>query len=854
MEDATLRQFFKVIIAEAGLFMLFFGRLVKLDVIKQKGRIFFDVALVALALLSIGAYFEFGWKRYDQYMNPHDCYHYYMGAKYSQEHQYFDLYRTSLIADKEMRGVYTQSHIRNLDTHRYESVGAVIRDKGKYTERFTPERWEEFRKDILYWQSVMPVYKWNRVLKDKGYNATPVWNGVARFLTEMTPTNSVWGMRLLTYIDLVFLVAMFLMLWAAFGWRVMLIAIIFHGTNYFMAHVHIKGAILRLDWVAMLVVATCLIKMRWYKTAGGLMAYAGMARVFPMIFCFGLGAKAGWNGLAWLRDKYRKASQPTPLDQRYIAFFASFLIVCILLVAGSAFYDGGLHLWGNFFEKIGVHNKDISTTRAGFKYIFLWEAANKAAAFEEHKLLWQSIMALVLLITAFVSRKAEDYETIPLSFIPVFFLTSPTFYYYVMLVVPLLLFLPKIEAPERTIGGALLFLLSGAAFTTGFFLPHHFQFFFLLSCGMLILTLFMAFTVLVAPAATAVSPPEPKPKSSRDNSAALRKLLPFAAGLAAAAFVCVAAFAGYRLIAGEPEASKEECELVFVGDVMLSRNVARSVTTMNRPFSYPFERTASLLQEADLAFCNLESPISGRGERVEKNYTFNAPPRAIEGLTYAGFDVVSLANNHILDHGPVAMEDTIRHLEGKGIRQVGLCTNDGPQEPGIFERHGVRIAYLAYCDPVPKYSYAQEFYVFDKRPAKSTREALARDITALKEKANIIVVSLHWDIEYKLEPSKHSRELGRFIIDQGAHIVAGHHPHVLQDPEVYKKGLIIYSMGNFVFDQHSRPPTRKSRIYRVLVNKHGIAEADYMPCDIPKGIWQPTPSVESFIPLIGAPS
>lgn len=856
MDDVIRRQALKIVIASLAIVLAVLWHFVKRGKIRGKAELCFDVALILVAAASVFAYFEFGWLRFGRYMNPHDVYHYYIGAKYSQEHGYFDLYRCSLIADKEMQGIYKQGTIRNLETHRTESAAQVLKEKDKYKAHFTPERWEEFKKDIAYFQSVMPAYKWNRVLGDKGYNATPVWNSVARWLCEHAPTDSVWAMRCLTYIDLVCLVLMFLTVWAAFGWRVMLFAVIFHGTNYFMAFVHIKGAFMRLDWLALVIMALCLLRLRWYKTAGGLLAYAGMARVFPVIFGFGLGAKMVFNGLAAAWDRIKKHTHPTPLNRDYIAFFLALAVVSVLLVGASAFYDGGFHLWRNFFSKIAVHDKDISTTRAGFKYIFLWSVANKAQVFEQRQIAWWSIIIVVLLVTAFLARKAEDYETVAIGFIPVFFMTAPTFYYYVMLLVPMFLFLPKIERASRLSGVILMFLLSIAAYIAGFRLEHHFKFFFVCSCMLLGLCAYLGLCVLIPNRTPAASQPAPEAKQWRPLGPHMRRILPFMAGFGAALLLGGIVMAGVTYFGDalpKPEVNKSSPRrsLVFVGDVMLSRNVAKSVAAKGGDYTYPFQATATILQEADAAFCNLECPISGQGAVVEKNYNFNADPAAVNGLAYAGFDVVSVANNHILDSGPPAMEDTLRLLDEKGIRPAGLCVNDAPQEPVILDLDGVRVGYLAYCDPVPKYSYAREFYVFDKRPAKGDRETLSRDIAMMRPKVDIIVVSMHWGVEYVLDPSDHTRELGRFIIDQGADIVAGHHPHVQQEPEVYKSGLILYSMGNFVFDQHSRPPTRVSRIYRVVVGAHGVERAEYLPLEIPKGEWQPRPTAQAFVPIAG---
>ena len=294
----------------------------------------------------------------------------------------------------------------------------------------------------------------------------------------------------------------------------------------------------------------------------------------------------------------------------------------------------------------------------------------------------------------------------------------------------------------------------------------------------------------------------------------------------------------------------DKVELVFVGDVMLSRNIAKTVEARGADFTFPFMLAAPYVRRADVAFCNLECPISGRGEKIEKRYTFNAPAKSIEGLEFAGFDVVSLANNHVLDYGVAALDDTTAHLRSASIEHVGLSTKGQPQTPIVKQVRGLTIGYLAYTDPRTPYAHAKEYdkLGFDTNPAKATFDQCKADIAALKQKVDIVAVSMHWGIEYKLKPGPLQRELGRFLIDQGVHIVAGHHPHVQQDPEWYKGGVIIYSMGNFVFDQWSRPPTRIGRLYRVLAGKEGISSLEYLPLAIERKTgYVTTPTANAFV-------
>lgn len=864
--DINDRHAAKLILIVAALILLWFWRRYQTKGLPSGGKIVFNTSLIGVALLSVFAYFEFGWMRYEQYMNPHDVYHYYMGAKYSPEHKYFDLYRTTLVADAELGRQYRQSTIRDLNTHSYESAAGVLARADSYRDAFTPARWEEFKKDTNYWRGVMPDYKWQRLLRDKGYNATPVWNGIARFVAERAHTENVWAMRLLTYFDLILLTMAFGGIWAVWGWRAMAFAVIFHGTNFFMAFVHIKGAFLRLDWVVALVLATLAIYRSHYKSAGILMAFAASTRVFPLLFVFGLGIKCAENGLRFLWGRWRKSDRATPLNLSYLQFFVAFGVALALLCGGSLLTDSGPELWKNFAEKISLHNGDISTNRAGFKYVFLGGEDNKAAAFEQGQTMWRLLLAGALLLCALLARRLRDWETVPFSFAPVFFLTAPTFYYFVVLLVPLLFYLPGIAQRSRMLGAMSLFVLSATGYLLSFKYDHHFQLFFLMSCGLLAYVGYSMVAALIG---------------GTMNKKQLGGLGAFVVGLVVAILLGGGGVAAWRLAAAPaapqetpavntpaatpqetpaatpvpPSATAEDssgsAELVFVGDVMLSRNVAKSIVGTEKDFTFPFAGAAPYTQKADIAFANLECPVSGRGEKLpNKNYVFNAPPESVAGLVYAGFDLVSLANNHTLDYGTIALVDTEQHLDDAGILHFGVTEKETPQTPVKLTAKGITVGYLGYCDPVPRYSYAREFDAFDRGPAKGTREALARDIAALRPQVDILVVSMHWGIEYA-QPNEHQIALGRFIIDSGADIVAGHHPHVQQDPEVYNGKLIIHSMGNFIFDQWSKDGVRDSRLYRVTVTKQGVTAADYVPMTIPRYLWQPT-ATGAPVPVIAA--
>ena len=258
----------------------------------------------------------------------------------------------------------------------------------------------------------------------------------------------------------------------------------------------------------------------------------------------------------------------------------------------------------------------------------------------------------------------------------------------------------------------------------------------------------------------------------------------------------------------------QSLEFLFVGDMMLSRGVGAQMIRRD-DFYYPFRRIALTLRGSDFVFGNLEGPVSSRGINQGSEYSFRADPRAIDGLRFAGFDVLSIANNHILDWGREAMFDTIDILEMNGIRAVGAGKDlEEANAPAILDVEGVSVAVFAYTNLYPWGLVAGEDYpgVSDFR-----LERILEDIRAIQDDVDLVVVSYHWGDEYVERSSEEQRALARAIIDAGADLIVGHHPHVVGELEKYKHGWIAYSLGNFVFDQNFSEETMQGVILRVLV-------------------------------------
>ncbi len=242
--------------------------------------------------------------------------------------------------------------------------------------------------------------------------------------------------------------------------------------------------------------------------------------------------------------------------------------------------------------------------------------------------------------------------------------------------------------------------------------------------------------------------------------------------------------------------------LIFVGDIMLDRGVEYMIEKKgNGDFKFPFLKITDELKKADILFGNLEGPISDKGTKVGSIYSFRADPKVIEGLTFAGFDILSVANNHAFDYGRLALEDTFLRLKEAGIDYVGGGFSNSIFQPLIKETNGVKIAFLAFTNLCPDSWKATETKSGIDCVSKRDFENIKNIIQETKKSVDILIISLHSGEEYVLEPNQFQMEFSEMIIDSGADLVIGHHPHVVQKNEKYNNGLIFYSLGNFVFDQ-----------------------------------------------------
>ncbi len=258
--------------------------------------------------------------------------------------------------------------------------------------------------------------------------------------------------------------------------------------------------------------------------------------------------------------------------------------------------------------------------------------------------------------------------------------------------------------------------------------------------------------------------------------------------------LCLSAVLLFAL--SETPEKPQRVTLVAVGDVCLANGVEKAMATRGR--GYPFAALKPMLRRADIAFCNLECCLGTSGHKVPKKYNFRGHPRGALALKEAGFQVVSLANNHSLDYGKPALAETLRLLDKQGLKPVGAGNTLAEAHAlRIVNAKGMRIGFLAYLGLFPAVVPLRS-----NEPGVSMADlgAIRRDVTAARKKADFLIVSMHAGVEYTFKHSARQQQIAHTAIDSGADMVIGHHPHVVQDTETYKGKQIFYSLGNFVFD------------------------------------------------------
>lgn len=281
--------------------------------------------------------------------------------------------------------------------------------------------------------------------------------------------------------------------------------------------------------------------------------------------------------------------------------------------------------------------------------------------------------------------------------------------------------------------------------------------------------------------------------------------------------------------------------LLFTGDINPSRCPARAALEAD-DFTVPYVAVADVLQAADLTIGSLDGALSDRTApapcATETEYNLVGPTRTVEGLTYAGFDVVTLATNHAQDCGHLGfvcegltLIDTLGALRSAGLEPVGAGRNLAEARRAVIvERNGLRVAFLA-VSAVGDFAWASDDTAGTAPLSDAHLQQVLRDIATTHDTADVVIVLVHWGIEYDDTPSTDQRRWARRMVDAGADLIVGNHPHVTQPIEALDGGLVAYALGNFVFDQDP-DATRHGVVLETIFEPEGLRSWRTLPIEI----------------------
>lgn len=260
-------------------------------------------------------------------------------------------------------------------------------------------------------------------------------------------------------------------------------------------------------------------------------------------------------------------------------------------------------------------------------------------------------------------------------------------------------------------------------------------------------------------------------------------------------------------------------DLLFVGDIMLGR-VVKEVVRAKGDHRSPFLQVADQLRAADLTIANVECALTDALDPPydPTTYSLVARTESALGLSFAGVDAVTLANNHTSEFGASVMLDTLKTLEARAIVPFGMGRDfQQAHQPAVLWAGRLRVALLGYSDlfvggeatsKSPGLSYARE-------------DQIRQDIASAAKLADLVIPYFHWGDEYTADPNSRQKQLAHLAVDAGASAVIGSHPHWVQAIEMYRGRPIVYSLGNFVFDQNWSIETRQGMVAHLLFQPDG---------------------------------
>ena len=409
------------------------------------------IVVGVMGVVAFLTFFNFGFWHFPNFVHGWDTFHYYIGSKYFKELHYERLYECVATADSEEPNLRRRVELRkimNLRTNVVETTANILAHPERCKQHFSDARWESFKNDLRYFRTLENPRRWDDAQTDHGFNGTPVWAIMGTLLSNLAPASRL-DILLLDAIDVVLITIMTGLLWWAFGWRTVSVALIVFATNFPSRWYWIGGSFLRWDWLFWMGVGVCLMKKERPFWAGAAIAYAALLRIFPgFLFAAPLIA---------LGYHYVKTRQ---WDRRYLRLIMGGAVAVAVLIPVSFAVTGSPGIYPEFLRNTAKHSETPLTNHMGLRTVVHFrpaEAANRMntpamvdpwlrwkearlRAFHESLPLYLSLVACYLVLIGLAIRKVEPWVTVVLSATVISFGSELTCYYYAFLIIPALLY------------------------------------------------------------------------------------------------------------------------------------------------------------------------------------------------------------------------------------------------------------------------------------------------------------------------------------------------------------------------------------------------------------------------------
>jgi hypothetical protein len=349
-------------LAVLGLALLGWGAALRRAGRPEAHRRLRDRMLAVLGVVAALTYVNFGFFHFGRFIHEHEWTHYYLGAKYAPELSYDRLYHCLSTADAEdgLRRRVELRKVTNLRTNALETTAEILAHPEACTSHFSAARWQAWKRDVAFFRARQSARGWDAVQVDHGFNPPPAWTALGRLLTSLAPASAT-QVALLALLDPLYLAAALALVWWAFGWRVLSVALLAFATFFPCRFYWTGGSFLRWDWLFYTVAAVCCLKKERPALAGAALAYATLLRIFPVFVFVGPALALGWH----LRRERR-------LEPRLARFFAAAAISGVLLFSASLVAGGGFSTYRAFAQNTRKHQSTAMTNDVGLQTVVAW--------------------------------------------------------------------------------------------------------------------------------------------------------------------------------------------------------------------------------------------------------------------------------------------------------------------------------------------------------------------------------------------------------------------------------------------------------------------------------------------------